>query len=52
MDIKMCKKKYASPRSCRYELSNLRYFTVSLNSTEPRLQTTIWQLGLESSIRQ
>ena len=48
----MCKKKYASPRSCRYELSNLRYFTVSLNSTEPRLQTTIWQLGLEGSIRQ
>ena len=36
----MCKKKYPSPRSCRNELS-----------AEPRLQTTVRQLGLESSIQ-
>jgi len=45
----MCKKKYPSPLSCRNKLSNPRCLTVS---AEPRLQTTVRQLGLESSIRQ
>ena len=47
----MCKKKFQSPWVCRNKLSNPRYLTVSVNSTEPRLQTTVRQLGLESSIR-
>jgi len=47
----MCKKKYPSPRSCRNELSNPRYLTVSVNSTTPRLQTIVRQRWLESSIR-
>ena len=47
----MCKKRYPSPRSCRNELSNPRCLTVSVNSTTPRLQTTVRQLWLESSIR-
>ena len=41
----MCKKKFLSPCVCRNELSNPRCLT------EPRLQTTVRQLGLESSIR-
>ena len=47
----MCKKKFQSPWVCRNKLSNPRCLTVSVNSTEPRLQTTVRQLGLESSIR-
>ena len=47
----MCKKKFQSPCVCRNELSNPRCLTVPVNSTEPRLQTTVRQLGLESSIR-
>jgi len=47
----MCKKRYPSLRSCCNELSNPRYLTVSVNSTNPRLQTTVRQLWLESSIR-
>jgi len=47
----MCKQFFPPPRSCRNELSNPRCFTVSVNSTEPRLQTTVRQLGLASSIR-
>ena len=44
----MCKKKFQSPCVCRNKLSNPRCLTVS---TEPRLQTTVRQLGLESSIQ-
>jgi len=47
----MCKKKFQSPWVCRNELSNSRWLTVSVNSAEPRLQPTVRQLGLESSIR-
>jgi len=47
----MCKKKFQSPWVCRNELSNPRCLTVSVNSTEPRLQTTVRQFELESSIR-
>jgi len=47
----MCKKKFQKPCVCRNELSNPRCFTVSVNSTEPRLQTTVRQLGLGSYIR-
>ena len=47
----MCWKKFQSPCVCRNELSNHRCLTVSVNSTEPRLQTTVRQLRLESSIR-
>jgi len=43
----MCRKKYPSPRSCRNERPNPRCFTVSVNSTEPRLQTTVRHLGLK-----
>ena len=39
------------PCVCRNELSNPRCFTVYVNSTEPRLQTTVRQPGLERSIR-
>ena len=42
----MCKKSF-NPL-CLNKLSNPRYFTVS---TEPRLQTSVRQLGLESSLR-
>jgi len=45
----MCKKKYPSPCSCCNKLSNPCCLTVS---AEPRLQTTVRQLGLESSIWQ
>ena len=48
----MRKKSFQPPRVCRVELSNPRCLTVSLNSTEPRVQTIVGQLGLESSIRQ
>ena len=48
----MYKKKYPSPYSCRNKLSNPRCLTVSVNWTAPGLQTTVRQLGLESSIRQ
>ena len=48
----MRKKTFQPPRVCRVELSNPRCLTVSLNSTEPRVQTIVGQLGLESSIRQ
>ena len=47
----MCKKTFQSPYICRNELSNTRCLTVSVISTEPRLQTTVRQLGLESYIR-
>ena len=47
----MCKKKYPSTRSCRNKLSNPRCLTVSINLAEPRLLTTVRQLGLESPIR-
>jgi len=47
----MCKKKFQSPYVCRNELSNPLCLTVSVKSAEPRLQTTVRQLGLESSIR-
>jgi len=47
----MCKKKFRSPWVCRNELSNPRCLTLSVNSAEPHLQTTVRQLGLESSIR-
>ena len=47
----MCKKKVQSYWLCRNELSNPRCLTVSVNSTEPRLQTTVRQLGLERSMR-
>ena len=47
----MCKKKFQSPCVCRNKLSNPHSLTVSVNSTEPRLQITVRQLGLESSIR-
>ena len=46
----MCKKKFQSPCVCRNELSNPRCRTVSV-SAEPRLQTTLKQLGLQSSRR-
>ena len=36
------------PCVCRLELSNPRCLTVSVNSPEPRLQTTVRQPGLES----
>jgi len=45
-----CKNFFQSPCVCN-ELSNPRCLTVSVNSTEPRLQTTVRQLVLESSIR-
>ena len=48
----MCKKNYPSPCSCRNKLSYPCCLTVSVNWTEPGLQTTVRQLGLESSIRQ
>jgi len=41
----MCKKKFQSPCVCRNELSNPCCLTA-----EPRLQTTVRQLGLESSV--
>jgi len=44
----MCKKKFQSPCVCRNKLSNPRCLTVW---AEPRLQTTVRQLGLESSIQ-
>ena len=47
----MCKEKYPSPCVCRNKVSNPRCLTVCVNSTEPHLQTTVRQLGLESSIR-
>ena len=47
----MCKNRLRSPWVCRNELANPRCLTVSVNSTEPHLQTTARQLGLESSIR-
>ena len=47
----MCKKKYPSTRSCRNKLSNPSCLTVSINLAEPRLLTTVRQLGLESPIR-
>ena len=47
----MCKKKVQSSWVCRNELSNPRGLTVSGNSTQPRLQTTVRQLELESSTR-
>jgi len=43
----MCKNFFQSPYVCRNKLSNPRYLTVA----EPRLQTTIRQLRLESYIR-
>jgi len=46
----MCKKQYPSHRSGGNELTNPRCLTVSVNSIEPRLQTTVRQLGLESYI--
>ena len=45
----MCKKKFQSPCVCRNKLSNPRYLTVSVNSAEPCLQTTVRQQGLEST---
>ena len=42
----MCREK-----AFRNERPNPRCLTVSVNSTEPRLQTTVRHLGLESSIR-
>jgi len=47
----MCKKKLQSPFVCRNKLSNPRCLNVSVNLAEPRLQTTVKQLELESSIR-
>ena len=47
----MCNKKLQSYWVCRNELSNPRGLTVSVNSTQPRLQTTVRQLELESSTR-
>jgi len=46
----MCKKKYPSSRLCCNKLSNPRCLTVSVNSTEPRLKTTVRQLELESPV--
>jgi len=46
----MCKKQYPSHRSGGNELTYPRCLTVSVNSIEPRLQTTVRQLGLESYI--
>jgi len=46
----MCKKTYPSSGLCRNEFSNPRYLTVSVNLAEPCLQTTVRQLGLESSL--
>ena len=43
----MCKKKFQSPCVCRNELSNPGCLTVSVTSSEPRLQTTVRQLGLK-----
>jgi len=42
----ICKKIFQSPCVCRNELSNLRCLTLFVNSTEPRLQTTVRQLRL------
>ena len=47
----MCKKQFQSPCICRNELSNHHCLAVSVNSAEPRLHTTVKQLGLESSIQ-
>jgi len=47
----MCKKKFQSPCVCRNKLSYPCCLTVSVNLAEPRLQTTVKQLELESSIR-
>ena len=47
----MCKKRFQSPCICRKEFSNPRCPTVSVNLAKPRLQNTVRQLGLESSIR-
>jgi len=47
----MCKKRFESNYVYRNELSNPRCFTVSVNSPESHLHTTVRQLGLESFIR-
>ena len=47
----MCKKKFQSACVCRNERSNPRCLTVPVKSTEPRLQTTVRQLGLKCSIQ-
>jgi len=39
----MFKTKFQSPCVCRNELSNPRCLTVSVNSTDPRLQTRVRQ---------
>ena len=45
----MCKKKIQSPSVCRNKRSNPCCLTESVNLAEPRLQTTVRQLGFESS---
>ena len=47
----MCQKKFQSPCVCRNKLSYPCCLNVSVNSTEPRLQTTVRQLLLESLLR-